>query len=587
VVVEERVVPAAAPVELDGVHGLIFKILYSLQLGGRAQLAMKRNLFSLINLSLLLGLASVAYVWYASAQHAMNWTKLVLFWIGCGAIALFLVYHLFARMPETWLGRRLRRYSLLHRVSCAALLILGIYTAATFSYRTWQMWQLPALYWEPLETNKVSRDSFEIVVAVGNQRYHRALKIREIQLVELSSPQPQKKTLQVTLRLDSLTLPSSSNAMRTPVFVFSEALLLPPLEKRQLALTFRAKDAVAIYQLQALYHENAAATSHTLALDRYILLERNQAALIDFTELAARSRQPSHLSQSHFIHAMGRSHHPLALGVLLELLRVHDVRIQNAVCDALAALGDARAAPALIELVKKDKNPLALRALGELRSKTALEFLLDTLQGEREAFLRAEAAEALGHIAVPAEGEFARAIPVLASTLRYGANEDAFVQREAMLALARISDTLAIPIILEYAKRHHSGQALRNVLDATTILGEQWLLPMLGNWLQDWRVYNLDHADLQLLLNYLVVTQHHDMMKILIDALETEFSAEVQAQITQALFQLTGKDFGQLRYPVLNLATEKSNRRVLERWQRWWKQAQQDSLFREQIKPIG
>jgi HEAT repeat protein len=548
---------------------------------------MKRNFFSIINLSLLLGLAIVVYVLHASAQHTMNWIKLALFWIGCGAIGLFLSYHLFAHVPETWQGRPVSRYSLLHRAGCAVMLLIGIYAAAAFSYGTLQRWQLPALYWEPVAANKISRERFEIVLDAGNQREHRALQIREIQLVELSDPKPRGESIQAILRLDTLALPLSSNAMRMPAFIFTEALPLAPLEKRRFTLAFRVQDATAIYQIQALYHENAAAASRALAFGQYILLERNQAAFIDFAGLVARSRQPSYFSQSHFIHAVGRSRHPAALDALLELLRVHDVRIQNMVCDALAALGDARAAPALIALVKKDRNPQALRALGNLRSKTALEFLISTLQNEHEAFLRAEAAEALGRVAVPAEDEFARAIPVLAATLRYGANEDAFVQREAMLALARINDTLAIPIILEHAKRHHSGQALRNILDATTILGDKWLLPMLGNWLQDWHVYNLDQADLQLLLDYLVATKHHDMVQILIDALEMEFSAEVQAQIVRALYQLTGKDFGELRHPVLNLATEKSNRRVLDQWQSWWKQAQQDSLFREQIKPIG
>lgn len=548
---------------------------------------MKRIFFSIINLALLLGLAIVIYVLYAQAQHTMNWLKLVLFWIGCGAIGLFLSYHLFARVPETWQGRPVSRYSLLHRAGCAALLLSGIYAAAAFSYGTLQQWQLPALYWEPVAVNKVSREHFEIVFDIGNQREQHALQVREIQLVELNDPKPRGESLQVSLRLDSLALPAGSNGRHIPVFIFAETVPLEPLEKRRLTLTFQVQDVMAIYQIQVLYRENSAA-SRTLAFDQYILLERNQAAFIDFAGLVARSRQPSYLSQSHFIYAVGRSRDPQALDALLELLRVHDMRIQNMVCDALAALGDARAAPALIAVVKKNKNPQALRALGNLRSKTALEFLMNTLQDEREAFLRAEAAEALGRIAVPAEGEFARAIPVLAATLRYGANEDVLVQREAMLALARINDTLAIPVILEHAKRHHSGQALRNILDATTILGDKWLLPMLGNWLQDWHVYNLDQADLQLLLDYVVATKHHDMVQILIDALEMEFSsAEVQARIVRALYQLTRKDFGELRHPVLNLATEKSNRRVLSQWQRWWKQTQNDSLFREQIKPIG
>ncbi|MGH7595341.1 MAG: HEAT repeat domain-containing protein [bacterium] len=548
---------------------------------------MKRTFVFLFNIFLFLGLAIVAYVLYASAQHAMNWTKLVLFWFGCGAVAVFLLYHLFARMPETWLGRRLRRYSLLHRAVCAVLLILGIYAAAAFSNETLQRWQLPALYWEPVAVNKISREHFEIVFDIGNQREQHALQVRELQLVELSDPKPPEEPVQVSLRLDSLALPASSNGMHIPKFFFAETVPLAPLEKRRLTLTFQIQDAIAIHQIQALYHEHTA-VGRKLAFDQYILFERNQAAFIDFAGLVARSRQPSYLNQSHFIYAVGRSRHPAALEALQELLRVHDVRIQNMVCDALAALGDTRAAPALIALVEKSKNPQALRALGYLRSKIALEFLMNTLQDEREAFLRAEAAEALGRIAVPAEGDFARAIPVLAAKLRYGANEDVFVQREAMLGLARISDTLAIPVILEHAKRHHSGQALRNIFDVTTILGDKWLLPMLGNWLQDWHVYNLDQADLQLLLDYVVATKHHDMVQILIDALEKEFSStEVQARIIRALYQLTGKNFGELRHSVFNLATERSNRRVLSQWQSWWKQAQHDSLFREQIKPIG
>jgi len=73
----------------------------------------------------------------------------------------------------------------------------------------------------------------------------------------------------------------------------------------------------------------------------------------------------------------------------------------------------------------------------------------------------------------------------------------------------------------------------------------------------------------------------------LIETLELELSPEAQAQIVTALFQLTGKEFGELQHPVLNLTTEKSNRQILMQWQKWWKQAQRDSLFREQVKPVG
>lgn len=250
-------------------------------------------------------------------------------------------------------------------------------------------------------------------------------------------------------------------------------------------------------------------------------------------------------------------------------------------------LGDSRAAPALIELAKESKNPQAVRALGELPSQAAVDYLIEILENQGEAFLRAEATEALGRIAALTGNEFERVVPTLTALLRYGKSEEALVQREALLALARIDETAAVPLILDYARRHHSGQALRNLLDATSILGDRWLLPSLGQWIQDWRGYNLDLADLQLLLSYLVATKHFDMVQVLIETLQREISPEAQALIVNALFQLTGKDFGALRYPVLNFTTEKFNRQILLQWQQWWKEAQQDSLFREQVKPIG
>ncbi|MDZ7301701.1 MAG: HEAT repeat domain-containing protein [candidate division KSB1 bacterium] len=548
---------------------------------------MRRKLFHLTNLSLLLGGVLVAYVIYASSRHAMSWTKLVLFWAGVGAMALFFLYHILVRRPERWQGRPIRHYSLIHRAVCAILLLVGIFAATGFSYHTWQIWQLPALYWEPMGIHEISRQRFEILMTVGNQRYYRSLLLQEVQLVLLSDPAPPNKAVQVTLQIDSLRVLPHTNPFQAPSFVFANALTWLPLERRELRLVFRTRNGLAVYQLQALYREHGTSVSDTVAFANYLLLENNQASFVDFTELATRARQPSHTNQSMFIHAVARSHHPLALGTLLDILKVRDVRIQNVVCEALALLGDSRAVPALIELVQNTNNPQALNALGELRSKAAVDFLIETLQEHRDAFLRAQAAEALGHIAVPAHGEFERAIPVLVSKLRYGSGEDAFVQREAMLALARISDTLAIPTILDYARRHHSGQALRNLLDVTSILGDKWLLPQCGAWLQDWRGYNLDLDDVQLLLNYLVVTRHYDMVQVLIDALDNEISAEAQAKMVHALFQLTGKDFGELQHPVLNLATEKANRRILNRWQNWWQRVQQDSLYREQVKPIG
>jgi len=550
-------------------------------------MTVKQKIFHPVNLALVVGVIILSYVLYASLQHTMNWTKLALFWCGCGAIAFFPLYHLFARSSATWQGKPIRRYSLLHRAAYSLLLLLGLFAAARFSLQTYATWQLPALYWEPLGADETARESPAMRFAVGNQRYHHALALQEIQLIPLSDPLPCGKFIPVRLRLDSLELALQRKPGHVPHFRFNPAVPIPPITRRELRLIFPTGETPALFQSHALYREDGFKESYTQMLSSYILLERQQVSLIEFSELATLARQPSHALQSSFIHAIGRSRHPLALNTLLEFLAVNDVRIQNLVCEALTMLGDSRAAPALIELAKKTKNPLAVRALGELPDQTAVDFLIGILENHEEAFLRAEAAEALGRIAVLAGDKFERVIPALVATLRDGKGEEALVQREAILALARIDEAEAIPLILDYARQRHSGQALRNLLDVTSILGDKWLLPALGKWIQNWRGYNLDRNDLQLLLNYLVVTQHRDMVQVLVETLELELSPEAQAQIVTALFQLTGKDFGELQHPVLNLTTEKSNHRILMQWQKWWKQAQQDSLFREQVKPVG
>jgi len=550
-------------------------------------MTVKQKLFHPANLALFVGAIILGYVFYASWQHTMNWIKLALFWCGCGVVAFFLFYHLFAHATATWQGKRMRRYSLLHRAVCGLLLIAGLLAATRFSLNTYATWQLPALYWEPLGVEQTARGDFAVRLAVGNQRYHRALVLQEVQLIPLSDPLPRGKFLPVRLRADSLEWTLQRKPGHVPHFNLTPSLPILPIEKREVQLLFPRSETPALFQVKARYTEEGTATPFLQMLAPYILVESSQARLLEFSELASRARQPSHATQSTFIHAIGRSRHPQALETLLTLLPINDIRIQNLVCEALGMLGDSRAAPALIELARKSKNPQAVRALGELPSQTTVDYLIEILENQNEAFLRAEAAEALGRTAVLAGEKFPQVIPTLVATLRYGKSEEALVQREAILALARIDEVAAIPLILDYARQRHTGQALRNLLDVTAFLGDKWLLPALGLWIQDWRGYNLDFNDLQLLLNYLVGTGRRDMVQVLIETLELESSPEAQALVVNALCQLTGKDFGKLQHPVLNFSTEKSNRQILLQWQRWWKQAQQDTAFREQVKPVG
>lgn len=547
----------------------------------------KQKYFQLANLFLGVGAIILSYVFYASSQHTMNWMKLVLFWCGCCAIAFFLFYHLFAHSTALWQGKRMHRYSLLHRVACVLLLMLGLGAATRFSLNTHATWQLPALYWEPLGVEKTAQGDFAVRLTVGNQRYRQTLAVQEIQLIPLNDLSPRGKFPPVYLHADSVDWALQIGPEHVPHFVFTPPLPILPIEKRELQLWFSGAAASVLLQVNARYREEGAIEPYEQALAPYIFLAPQQVQLLEFSELVSRARQPSHTTQGMFIHAIGRSRHPQALKTLLELLLINDLRIQNLVCEALGMLGDPRAASALIALARKNKNPQAVRALGELPSQTTVNYLIEMLENPNEAFLRAEATEALGRTAVLAADKFPQVVPALQATLRYGKSEEALVQREAILALARIDEASAIPIILEYARQRHTGQALRNLFDVTAILGDKWLLPALGQWIQDWRGYNLDFNDLQLSLNYLVGTRRLDMLQVLIETLALESSPEAQALIVDALYQLTGKDFGELQHPVLNFATEKSNRQILLQWQRWWKEAQQDTTFREQIKPVG
>jgi hypothetical protein len=473
---------------------------------------------------------------------------------------------------------------LLHRATFAALLIVGLFGATGFSYRTWWNWRLPALYCETMMATTIAPFSFECLFSIGNQKYHRPLQIQEIQLLELAhQPLPGKES-RATLQIDTLRQSLQIQPGATQSFVLANAWVLPPLEKQEVRLDFSFHEALAIYQIRVVYQEEEKKTQNSLPVKQYIWLEPTQVELLDFAGLAARAKHPSYETQNHFIYAVARSRHPLALNTLLELLRVQDVRVQNTVCEALAILGDTRAVPALIELVEQSKNPQALRALGELHSAAAVNFLIRTVKDSQEAYLRASAAEALGRIAIPTRGEFKRAIPALVSVITNERGEDAMVQREAMLSLARINDSLAIKVFVDYANRHHSGQILRNFLDVTTIVGDKWLMPILGKWLKDWRYYNLDMHDLELLLDYLVATSHRDMVQILLEALAEEVSAEVQANFVWALAHLSGEHFGEIGYPVFNLATDKTNRQIIRKWQNWWKRAQHDPRFSGQVE---
>lgn len=130
--------------------------------------------------------------------------------------------------------------------------------------------------------------------------------------------------------------------------------------------------------------------------------------------------------------------------------------VRRAVAEALGKLGDPRAVPALIEVLKHDNKKVrraAAEALGIIGSREAVPALIQALginRGWRDAGVPEAAAEALGKLGAP------EAVPALVEALR---EETLSIQIAAAKALGAIAAPEAVrPLIEAYWE---SGRLLR------------------------------------------------------------------------------------------------------------------------------
>lgn len=554
---------------------------------------MGRNLYYISNVSLLAGLAIVAYVMQASHSRTMNWAKLILFWLGASAIGFFLLYRIMARVRTYRRTRPVYIYRRWYRILCALLLLAGLWAGIGFNYLTLATWQNPAFYWEVLAQQQPSANHYAVVWKLGNQRFRETVQVESLRLTALADValDDRKEKLEVEARLDSAAaaLHPQENADVQEIQL-PGVFYIPPLSHHTLELRFDYRQHFAIFSLAASYRSVTPAPSsqsasstfvpQTIVTPQYILIEPSSAGLVDFAELAHRVRRPAAQTYEPLILAIGRSRHPQALAVLLELLEVRDPKVKDAACRGLAELRDSRANPALMRLINSENHPQAVRALGIIGSAEGIQFLVRLLgDDKREPYLRSAAAGVLSESSQPL------ATKALAALLRQKAGSDLLLQREGLLALVRMNDSLAAQITLEMAGETRSGEHLRVLIEVMRALNEPASLPLFAEWLRHWRHYDLTLQEVQLMLDYIVAGKHTNMVATLIDILNHEPTAEAQSRLVQTLSQLVRQDLGTIHFPALNHDMVVANERVISAWQQWWGQARNQPGYANQIVP--
>lgn len=555
---------------------------------------MKSGSYYATHIALVLGAGVIGYVGYASATHQMSLNKLILFGCGVAGVVSFLAYRLFARIDTFRGDKSVFRYRKRTRIVSALLLALGLFAAYRFSAETIKAWQQPALFWRFVQNAPPVPNQYEGAWELGNQSYDQTVRVHRVQLRALADIPlaTNASNLRFDCAIDSVRLSGRSDqATHTWSFAAPEYFEIAPISTRALRLTVEMYPRFAVYELSADYEviaedDNGAARTqarNAAVFPQYLVLESNRTELWSFEQLTKHAQFPSVHTREAAIAALGRSRHPQALNKLLELLPLRDLVVQNAACKALAELGDTRATSALIRLAQYEQNPQALRALGALQTKEGVAYLIKVVSDnseEKEPYWRATAAHVLGEIRAP------QAATVLAKIIQEkSANADFTLQREALVALARIDTKAATAAVVEMANAPLEAEWLRVVLEIMPELEHEKILPLLATWLDNWRGYDLETEELQAMLKFIVTGGHRDMIAVLIDVLMREPNAETQYLFVAALSQLVGKDFGQIAYPALNTEAHALNQRIITSWNKWWGNARREPPYLEQITP--
>ena len=181
---------------------------------------------------------------------------------------------------------------------------------------------------------------------------------------------------------------------------------------------------------------------------------------------------------------LGAMNHPEASRVAMSALNDSDPVVRVTAAHAMAALPAADASAPLIALFT-DKQEFvrreAVRALGAVRSRAAVQPLIQLLTTDKEASVRAAAALALGKIqdeaaVIPLANMLTGSIPGKKSKAR----EDAFVMRVAAQALGQIHNRAGVPaLIAALSDEKNELDVRRTAADALGALGDATAVPAL------------------------------------------------------------------------------------------------------------
>ncbi len=132
-----------------------------------------------------------------------------------------------------------------------------------------------------------------------------------------------------------------------------------------------------------------------------ILSSLEEMEIIDF--LISLLKKDSHrLVKEGVCKSLGKIGHKKATDVLIETLNDENESVRYQAVIALGQLGDTFAVPSLLELLKKQDDPLvrseAAKALGLIGDPSALKILLNILKKEDDRFIKYHTVTSLGKI---------------------------------------------------------------------------------------------------------------------------------------------------------------------------------------------
>src|SRR5215510_541031 len=181
---------------------------------------------------------------------------------------------------------------------------------------------------------------------------------------------------------------------------------------------------------------------------------------------------------------LGAIQHPDASRAAITTLNDPEPTVRVAAAHALTSLPSAEAA-ALIFPLLKDKLEFVRReaayALGETRSRTAVQLFNETPATEKEAAVRTAAVVALGQVgdqsAVPA---LAQVLSGSSANKKSKKREDEFVMRSAAQALGQIGSQAGVqPLIAALTNETNSIDIRRAAAEALGLIGDASATPAL------------------------------------------------------------------------------------------------------------